>query len=331
MSKLRLFLGLTILIFAAGCQRVDQQDNEYETGGATDTGKLKVVATTTIVGDVVSEIGGDLIDLTVLLPVGTDPHGFDPTPQDVAKLADADVIFANGLGLEEFLDSMIESAGVENKVVYVSDGIDLLRSEEHHDEDEGEEHHDEDEGEEHHNEHNHGGIDPHTWFSPLNVMVWIHNIAYALSDVDPDSAQAYAHNEEVYEAELVELDTWIREQVAQIPEDNRNLVTDHSLFTYFADEYSFTQVGALIPGYSTVSEPTAQELAQIEDAIEDLNVKAVFVGYTVNPVLGERVADDTGTELVFVYTGALSETDGAAATYLHYMRYNTTAFVNALR
>ena len=194
-----------------------------------------------------------------------------------------------------------------------------------------EEHHDEDEGEEHHHEHNHGGIDPHTWFSPLNVMVWIHNIAYALSDVDPDSAQAYAHNEEVYEAELVELDTWIREQVAQIPEDNRNLVTDHSLFTYFADEYSFTQVGALIPGYSTVSEPTAQELAQIEDAIEDLNVKAVFVGYTVNPVLGERVADDTGTELVFVYTGALSETDGAAATYLHYMRYNTTAFVNALR
>ena len=322
MSKLRLFLGLIILIFAAGCQRVDQQDNEYETGGATDTGKLKVVATTTIVGDVVSEIGGDLIDLTVLLPVGTDPHGFDPTPQDVAKLADADVIFANGLGLEEFLDSMIESAGVENKVVYVSDGIDLLRSEEHHDEDEGEEHHD---------EHNHGGIDPHTWFSPLNVMVWIHNIAYALSDVDPDSAQAYAHNEEVYEAELVELDTWIREQVAQIPEDNRNLVTDHSLFTYFADEYSFTQVGALIPGYSTVSEQTAQELAQIEDAIEDLNVKAVFVGYTVNPVLGERVADDTGTELVFVYTGALSETDGAAATYLHYMRYNTTAFVNALR
>ena len=331
MSKLRLFLGLIILIFAAGCQRVDQQDNEYETGGATDTGKLKVVATTTIVGDVVSEIGGDLIDLTVLLPVGTDPHGFDPTPQDVAKLADADVIFANGLGLEEFLDSMIESAGVENKVVYVSDGIDLLRSEEHHDEDEGEEHHDEDEGEEHHDEHNHGGIDPHTWFSPLNVMVWIHNIAYALSDVDPDSAQAYAHNEEVYEAELVELDTWIREQVAQIPEDNRNLVTDHSLFTYFADEYSFTQVGALIPGYSTVSEPTAQELAQIEDAIEDLNVKAVFVGYTVNPVLGERVADDTGTELVFVYTGALSETDGAAATYLHYIRYNTTAFVNALR
>ena len=331
MSKLRLFLGLIILIFAAGCQRVDQQDNEYETGGATDTGKLKVVATTTIVGDVVSEIGGDLIDLTVLLPVGTDPHGFDPTPQDVAKLADADVIFANGLGLEEFLDSMIESAGVENKVVYVSDGIDLLRSEEHHDEDEGEEHHNEDEGEEHHHEHNHGGIDPHTWFSPLNVMVWIHNIAYALSDVDPDSAQAYAHNEEVYEAELVELDTWIREQVAQIPEDNRNLVTDHSLFTYFADEYSFTQVGALVPGYSTVAEPTAQELAQIEDAIEDLNVKAVFVGYTVNPVLGERVADDTGTELVFVYTGALSETDGAAATYLHYMRYNTTAFVNALR
>ena len=259
--------------------------------------------------------------MSILLPVGTDPHAFDPTPQDVANMAEADIVFANGAGLEDFLESMIESAGAKDKVVHVSDGIKLMSGG----------HHDEHEGEEHHDEHNHGGIDPHTRFNPLNVMVWIHNIAYALSDVDPDSAQAYAHNEEVYEAELVELDTWIREQVAQIPEDNRNLVTDHSLFTYFADEYSFTQVGALIPGYSTVSEPTAQELAQIEDAIEDLNVKAVFVGYTVNPVLGERVADDTGTELVFVYTGALSETDGAAATYLHYMRYNTTAFVNALR
>jgi ABC-type Zn uptake system ZnuABC Zn-binding protein ZnuA len=180
-------------------------------------------------------------------------------------------------------------------------------------------------------EHDHEGFDPHTWLDPNNVMVWVHNIEHELSEADPENTQAYAANAEAYEAELETLDAWIREQVAQIPEENRKLVTDHTLFTYFADEYGFEQVGTLIPGYNTLAEPTAQELAAIEDAIKDLNVKAVFVGNTVNPALGERVTADTGTQLVFVYTGSLSETDGEIPTYLDYMRYNTTAFVDALK
>jgi ABC-type Zn uptake system ZnuABC Zn-binding protein ZnuA len=165
MKKIILSIGLILLIFAAGCQQTDQQ------APASEAGKLKVVATTTIVGDVVSQIGSDLIDLSVLLPVGTDPHGFDPSPQDIAKVAEADLVFANGAGLEEFLDPLIESAGVEDKVIHVSEGIDLLMSEgghdhdhegeEHHDEHEGEEHHDEHEGEEHHDEHDEEHHDEH--------------------------------------------------------------------------------------------------------------------------------------------------------------------------
>lgn len=338
MNRIRILLGLIIFIFTAGCQQVDQQGSAADIDESTDNKKLQVVATTTIVGDVVSQVGGELIELSVLLPVGADPHGFDATPQDVAKLVESDIVFANGAGLEDFLESMIESAGAEDKVVYVSDGIKLI-SGGHHDEDEGEEHHDEHEGEEHHDEHEgeehhdhgHAGNDPHTWFSPSNVMVWAHNISEALGKVDPGNSQTYIANEENYREELTELDAWIREKVAQIPEMNRNLVTDHSVFAYYGQEYGFTQVGALIPGYSTLAEPTAKELAQVEDAIEQLNVKAVFVGYTFNPALAERVTSDTGTQLVFVYTGSLSEPEGEASTYLNYMRYNTTAFVNALK
>ncbi len=306
-------------------------------------GRLKVVATTTIVGDVVAQVGGDLIDLSVLLPIGADPHGFDPSPQDVAKVAEADVVFANGVGLEEFLDPLIESAGVEDKVVHVSEGIDFLMFEgEEHDhegeEHEGEEHDhegEEHEGEEHGHEgeehHHHGGADPHTWTDPNNVMVWVHNIEHKLSELDPENAETYAANAEAYEAELKALDAWIREQVALIPAESRKLVTDHSVFGYYAEQYGFEQVGALIPGYSTVAEPTAQELAEIEDAIHDLDVKAVFVGNTVNSSLAERVAEDTGVQLVFLYTGSLGEPDGEAGTYIDYMRYNVKAILDALK
>ncbi len=285
-----------------------------ETAPAGESGKLQVVATTTLVGDVVAQVGDDLIELHVLLPVGSDPHSFDPTPQDIAKVADADIVFANGAGLEKFLDTLIESAGATERVVSVSDGIDLRTFENAppgHDEP--------------------PGTDPHTWVDPNNVMVWVDNIERALADADSAHAADYAANAENYRQQLTELDTWIREQVAQIPPENRKLVTDHTLFGYFADEYGFEQVGALIPGYSTLAEPSAQELAAIEDAIREYGVPAIFVGNTVNPALAERVAEDTGTQLVTVYTGSLSGPDGDAPTYLDYMRYNVSAFVDALK
>ena len=127
------------------------------------------------------------------------------------------------------------------------------------------------------------------------------------------------------------MDAWIREQVAQIPPQNRKLVTDHLLFGYFAERYGFEQVGAIIPAYSTAAQPTAQEVAEIENAIRTLGVKAVFVGKTVNPALAQRVAEDTGIRLVGLYHGSLSEPGGEAATYLDYLRYNVTQIVNALK
>jgi ABC-type Zn uptake system ZnuABC Zn-binding protein ZnuA len=304
-----LFFSALLVFGVAACNQ--------QTTFQQDGGKLAIVATTTIVGDVVAQVGGKLIELNVLLPVGTDPHSFDPAPQDVARIAESDLVFANGAGLEAFLANLIESAGAEDRVVYLSDGMDL-RFIEVTDEHGGE-------GEKH------TGANPHTWTDPNNVIVWVESIADKLSEIDPANAKVYTANAQEYISELHDLDSWIREQVALIPEANRKLVTDHMLFGYFADEYGFEQVGALIPGYSTLAEPTAKELAAIEDAIRELGVKAVIVGNTVNPSLAERVADDTGARLIFVYTGSLSEPGGGAGTYIEYMRYNTNAFVEALR
>ncbi|HCU99358.1 MAG TPA: hypothetical protein DGM69_08450, partial [Chloroflexi bacterium] len=160
MKKISIIIVMLLLVVSTGCQQVDMQADmqepaasENSDNNSADGNRLKVLATTTIVGDVVAQVGGDAIDLEVLLPVGVDPHGFNPTPEDVAKMADADLVFANGLGFEEFLEPMIANSLSADKVFELSDGIVVIEGEEHHDEHEGEKHHDEHEGEEHHDEH----------------------------------------------------------------------------------------------------------------------------------------------------------------------------------
>ncbi len=273
---------------------------------------LRVVATTTIVGDVVREIGGEGIELFVLLPAGADPHGFEPTPRDVARVAQAQLVFMNGAGLEGFIEPLLKNAGGKADLVAVSDGIELLAAE-------------------HADEPEHAGGDPHVWFDPANVMVWTKNIEQKLTAADPGNASRYADNARRYRLKLQELDAWIETQTAQIPPAHRKLVTDHTAFTYFARRYGFEQIGAVIPGYSTAAQPSAQELAQLQDAIRALGVRAIFVGQTANPNLSKRLAEDTGIRLVFLYTGSLSAPDGPAPTYIEMMKYNTRAMVEALK
>ena len=289
--------------------------------------RLQVVATTTIVGDVVRNIGGDAIDLTIMLPVGADPHGFEPAPADIAAVNSADAVFINGLELEHFLEPLLENAGGNARITAVSDGITPITGFEEHEE-EGE--HEEEQHAEN-EEHEHGGNDPHTWTDPNNVMVWVDNIQRTLSELDPANADTYAANAAAYKTELQALDSWIKEEVARVPAANRQLVTDHAVFGYFAARYGFEQAGAVVPGYSTLSEPSAQDVAGLEDTLRGLGVKAIFVGNTANSALSQRVAGDTAIQVVPVYTGSLSRADGPAATYLDYMRYNVGAFVGALK
>ncbi|WP_299023995.1 metal ABC transporter substrate-binding protein [uncultured Thermanaerothrix sp.] len=283
--------------------------------------KLRVVATTTLVGDVVKQVGGEWVDLHVLLPVGADPHSFEPAPQDAAKLSQADLIFANGLELEAFLEPLIESAGASERVVYVSEGIQPLSLAEEEPAHEAE----------HTHEHSHGAGDPHVWMDPHNVMIWVDNIEKALSDRDPAHAADYVANARAYRQALQNLDTWIREQVAQVPPEKRRIVTDHLVFGYFAQRYGFEQVGAVVPGFSTLAAPSAQDLAALETQIRQLGIKVIFVGTTVNPALAQRLAEDVGAKVVTIYTGSLSPADGPAATYLDFMRYNVLALVENLK
>lgn len=283
-------------------------------------GKLKVVATTNIVGDVVAQVGGEWIALQVLLPAGTDPHAFEPRPQDIAAVSDADLIFANGAGLEEFLEVLIESAGAQDRVVEVSTGIELLPFEALHEDEEG-----------HAEEEAHSGGDPHTWMDPNNVMVWVQNITTALSAADPEHAAEYQDNASAYQAKLEELDQWIRTQVDAIPPQQRQLVSDHRIFSYFAEEYGFILAGEVIGSFSTNAQSSARELAAIENRIRQINARAIFIDQSANPTLASQIAADTGIKLVTIYTGSLGSTDSPAATYLDFMRYNVNAIVDALK
>lgn len=278
----------------------------------------RVVGTTTIVTDVVANVAGDLADVASLLPIGADPHAFEPAPRDLAMLRDAHVIMANGAGLEEFLEPLIASAGEGVPVVYLSEGIDLREFEPREGEPQGEEHTGE-------------GIDPHTWTSPANVIVFARNAADALATLDPANAEAYGANAEAYVAELEELDRWAQAQIDTIPEEDRLLVTDHEVFGYYADRYGLEQLGAIVPAFSSAAQPSAQELAALQTAMREHDVRAVFVGTSVNPNLAERVADDLGIRLVALYTGSLGEPGSGAETYIDYTRYNTNAIVGALR
>jgi ABC-type Zn uptake system ZnuABC Zn-binding protein ZnuA len=267
---------------------------------------LDVVVSTQILGDVVSVIGGDFIELTILIPPDSDPHAFEPAPRDAARLTDADLIFVNGLNLEEGLNPLLEIEGLN--IIPASDGITAIEFV----------------GEEFE------GGDPHVWMNPLNVKVWVENIAEALAAADPAHAEDFRANAQAYLAELDALDAWAAQQLSLVPAEARVLVTDHESLGYFADHYDFEIVGALIPSLSTVSEPSAGELAQLEDAISQYGVKTIFISSSVNPSLADRVAADTGVKVITLYTESLSAQTGPVPTYLDLIRFDVAAIVAAL-
>jgi manganese/iron transport system substrate-binding protein len=306
---------LALLISLAACSSPMPTVND---GGSEGARPLRIVATTSIVADVVTQVAGEHASVTTLLPLGADPHAFAPSPRDLATLHEADAIMANGAGLEEFLEGYLASAGQDVPVIYLSEGITLRAFGEH-----------DDEGEQPGDVHEDG--DPHTWTSPLNVMVFARNAADALAALDPANAEAYHANADAYVAALEDLDRWIQAQIDTVPAENRVLVSDHDVFGYYADRYGLEQLGAIVPAFSSAAQPSARELADLQTAMRERGVQVVFVGTSANPNLAERVAADLGIQVVVLYTGSLGEAGSGAETYIDYMRYNTTAIVQALR
>ena len=179
-------------------------------------------------------------------------------------------------------------------------------------------------------DHDHGEFDPHVWMDPTLVAAWTVDIAEALGEVDPEHGADYARRAAELADELHEIDVWIRDRVAAVPADRRIMVTDHDVFGYFAARYGFTVLDTVIPGFSTVAEPSARHLAALREAIAEHGVPAIFVGLTVDAQVARTVAGDLGIDVVSVYTGSLSDAAGPAATYPDFMRTNVERIVSAL-
>jgi ABC-type Zn uptake system ZnuABC Zn-binding protein ZnuA len=284
------------------------------------------------------------VDLTVLLRIGADPHGFTPTSREVAAVAGATVLFQNGLGLEALMAPVLRNAGAGTTLVTVSDGIQTLTLAAP----EGAAAGAASAGATAASVVTAGStaaaaeapptpagagpeVDPHVWMDPINVQVWTQNIERALTAADPAHAAGYAANAAAYHDQLDQLDAWIRTQVAAIPADRRLLVSDHQELAYFARRYGFEQVGTILESLSTLAEPSAASVAQLEDQIRRLGVPAIFVSTTVNPQLADRVGGDTGATVVPIYTGSLGPAGSGASTYLDMMRFDVNAFVQVLR
>lgn len=270
-------------------------------GGAAP---VPTVATTSIIGDVVAQVGGDRLALTVLFPPGTDPHAFEPTPHDLVVLSRARLVFVNGAGLEEGLARILASPELAPKVVDLSEGLPLREDER--------------------------GIDPHVWLDPTYVMAWTERIRAALVAVDPAGAAEYGARAAAYRDRLGELDRWIQDQVASLPPKRRVLITDHWVFGYFAARYGFAEGGAIVPAYSTLAEPSPRERAALLDRIRTLGIPAVFVSAEFDPALAAQLARDSGVRVVVLFTESLSGRDGPAPDYLSLMRELVRRMVEAL-
>ncbi len=314
---------------AAAATSEDHADEDHAGEAAAETlptlsaaelaagAKLNVVATTTLVADVARRVGGDAIDLTILMPPGVDPHNYTATPQDLRTLNDADLILINGYDLEAPLMPVLTTLDGDAPVVGVSAGIVPLVPDEA------------DGASDAHGEYDYAA-DPHTWLSVPNVMLWADNVASVLAARDPAHASEYATAAATYREELLALDTELRAQIETLPPAQRKLVTDHDEFGYFAQEYGFDVVGALIPAVSTLAAASAQELAALQDLIRAEDVLVIFMGANVNPDLATQLVDDLGIQVVTLNISSLTEADGPIPDYATLMRTLVNAVEAAL-
>lgn len=350
-----IYLGLMVATaWLAACGAGTAATQPAQTSGG---GKLKVVATFSVLGDLVQTVGGDKIDLHTLVGPGGDTHTFEPSPSDSVALVEARLIFENGLQLETWFDDLYNASGSAAKRVVATEGIEPIAMAEggHEHEEAGD--HDEHAAEAEHEEpaeetddqaaendheehaetdshgHTHGEFDPHVWHDVTNVIHEVELIRDALAGADPANAQSYQANAEAYLGQLQELDSWVTEEIKKIPADHRKLVTSHDTFGYFAKRYGLEVVGSGLGSISTeTGDPSAAQVADLIEEIKAVGVPAIFTENVSNPKLMERVAAEAGVTLgPQLYTDALGEPGSEGETYLKMMRYNVTALVTALK
>lgn len=281
--------------------------------------RLKVVASFSILADLVRQVGGDLVDVSPLVGPDADAHVYEPSPQDAMKLQQARVLVTNGLGFEGWMARLKTASGFKGLEVVASRGI-KPRSLAKHDHAHGR-------TESHHHHH---AQDPHAWQDVKNVMGYVRNIADGLAQADQVNAAHFRSRAGAYESQLKALDLRIRQMLADVPADRRVAVTTHDAFGYFAQAYGVRLVPAR--GLSTESEPSAREIARLIDQMRKERIRAVFIENITDPRLMEQLTRETGAAIGGkLYSDALSPPSGAAATYIDMMEFNTATILKALR
>lgn len=291
----------------------------------------KVVASFSILGDIVKQVGGDRIEVTTLVGPNGDAHVYQPTPADARSVAVADLVIVNGLGFEGWLDRLISAAGYKGEVTVATEGLTAIKTEEeaheHDDDHASAKHAEKDEDSEEH--HHHGKFDPHAWQSVANIRTYVENVLAALTKIDPENGETYAANARSYLNDLDALDAEIHAAIETLPESRRKVVTSHDAFGYFSREYGITFLAPV--GMSTESEASAGDVAKLIRQIKAEHIPAVFVENITDKRLLEQVARETDAVIGgTLYSDALSGQDEPASTYVKMMRHNYRSLTAAL-
>jgi zinc/manganese transport system substrate-binding protein len=309
MTVRRIALMLLAALLTAG--PAVAQDQARETAPA----RIKVIASFSILGDLVRSVGGDRVEVGLLVGPNSDAHVYEPSPADSKRLAAAAVVLVNGLGFEGWLDRLVKASGTGAPIVVASAGIAPRRGA-------GDDDHD------HRNSDAHA-IDPHAWQSVANAKVYVANIRDALVRADPAGQGAYAANAAAYLARLDALETEVKGVVAGIPADRRRVITGHNAFGYFEDAYGIDLMSP--QGVSTEAEPSARDVARIIVQIRRDRIAAVFLENVVDARLVGQIARETGAKIGgTLYSDALTDANGPAPSYIDLIRHNVRALAAAL-
>ena len=290
-----LYLNLSLYFFLSSAVLLQAQNE-----------KPLVVATASIFADMAEVIGGDLIQVESIVPIGGDPHIYEPTPKAAKLAADADLILRNGLTFEGWLNELIDNSGTDALIVRITEGIQPIESSTYE-----------------------NSSDPHAWMDAQNGLIYLENIKNALSQIDSSNADIYEFNHNVYRQQLIDVDTFIERSIRSIPLSQRVLITSHDAFRYYGNRYGI-KVEALL-GTSTDAEEQTSDIIRLSKVIKENNIPAVFIESTVNPKVLKQLAVDNkvviGGQL---FSDSIGDEESDAPTYLDMLKYNTTTIVNAL-
>lgn len=288
--------GILLFLFLLMGSLLAQEDNN----------KPLVVATASMFSDMAANVGGDLIRTAMIVPIGGDPHIYEPTPGDVRLLLDADLVLQNGLTFEGWITSLVQNSGSQAAVATVTEGIEPIISTKHQ-----------------------NATDPHAWMDPVNGKIYARNIADALIKLLPDKQAEITTNYENYARQLDELDAYIKSNIAKIEPAKRILITSHDSFHYYGQRYGIRLESVL--GTSTDADVRTSDLMRINTVIRENNIPVVFIESTINPKLLEQVASDNKIKIGGkLYSDSLGDKDSPANTYINMIRSNTDVIVSGL-